>query len=325
MLSRPANGRTLHGSRSRESMVPGGIKEKSVGRKLAENRWWRLYNDLEIDTWAGRVFTPLPTMEMLDDFEARTGFKLPPSFREFALLFGGGEVAGWYNVFVPYGEARREAEHLKWSDLDWYNEHWQELVRDRSFRWNDPDRLRRLVFFSQAWSGPWFGWDPEDQTPNEPLEYRVHLRDRLEDQTELVADSFEQFVTKYCFTQAPASEAESEGDRDHRYFFAPTSVKAKSADEGKEWPNTNCQRMRDLSDPLLAASGVDAAWLRWNDQAVLKLAYRIHAEDRFQDLPILADALEEAGCGNEAVLSHLRCGAWHLRNCWVLKAIFDKE
>jgi hypothetical protein len=38
----------------------------------------------------------------------------------------------------------------------------------------------------------------------------------------------------------------------------------------------------------------------------------------FEDLPILVDALEDAGCDNADVLSHLR-------GCWVIDLILGKE
>jgi hypothetical protein len=48
------------------------------------------------------------------------------------------------------------------------------------------------------------------------------------------------------------------------------------------------------------------------------VAETIGAERRWEDLPILADALEEAGCTNAEMLSHCRSGARHARRCWVV-------
>jgi hypothetical protein len=41
-------------------------------------------------------------------------------------------------------------------------------------------------------------------------------------------------------------------------------------------------------------------------------------EVRFADMPILADALEEAGCADAAILGHCRGGGEHVRGCWVV-------
>ena len=46
--------------------------------------------------------------------------------------------------------------------------------------------------------------------------------------------------------------------------------------------------------------------LAWNNGLVLKMAQTIYEERRFEDMPILADAMEEAGCDNEAILNHCR-------------------
>ncbi|MBY0230451.1 MAG: hypothetical protein K2W96_14295 [Gemmataceae bacterium] len=42
-------------------------------------------------------------------------------------------------------------------------------------------------------------------------------------------------------------------------------------------------------------------------------------------LAVLPDALEEAGCTDEAILSHLRSPGPHVRGCWALDLILDKK
>src|SRR5207245_1142285 len=55
------------------------------------------------------------------------------------------------------------------------------------------------------------------------------------------------------------------------------------------------------------------------------LAHTIYEDRRFQDLPILADALEEAGCTNTDILTHLRQPGEHVRGCWVLDLVLGKS
>jgi hypothetical protein len=45
----------------------------------------------------------------------------------------------------------------------------------------------------------------------------------------------------------------------------------------------------------------------------------------FTDMPVLADALEEAGCTNPDVLSHCRGSETHVRGCWMLDLLLGKE
>jgi hypothetical protein len=46
----------------------------------------------------------------------------------------------------------------------------------------------------------------------------------------------------------------------------------------------------------------------WQTRTVVAVAKAIYHEHLFEDLPVLADALEEAGCRNEQVLEHCRGG-----------------
>lgn len=51
---------------------------------------------------------------------------------------------------------------------------------------------------------------------------------------------------------------------------------------------------------------LDRYWLSWNSGTVPAIAACIYEERRWQDMPVLADALEEAGCDNEAIIAHCR-------------------
>ena len=42
-------------------------------------------------------------------------------------------------------------------------------------------------------------------------------------------------------------------------------------------------------------------------------------------LPILADALEDAGCTDQAILDHCRGAGPHVRGCWVVDLILGKQ
>jgi hypothetical protein len=63
---------------------------------------------------------------------------------------------------------------------------------------------------------------------------------------------------------------------------------------------------------------------RWRSETVTALASAIYEERAFDRLPILADALEEAGCDHAEVLTHLRGPGPHVRGCWVLDGVLGK-
>jgi hypothetical protein len=79
-----------------------------------------------------------------------------------------------------------------------------------------------------------------------------------------------------------------------------------------------------LGDPF-RPSVIDPAWLVWNDSTVVRIAQAIDGERRFENLPILADALEDAGCDNKDILGHCREQGTHVRGCWVLDRLLDKK
>jgi hypothetical protein len=58
---------------------------------------------------------------------------------------------------------------------------------------------------------------------------------------------------------------------------------------------------------------------------VTNLARTIYAERTFDHLPILADALEDAGCTEADLLSHLRSPGPHVRGCWSLDLVLGRE
>ncbi len=68
----------------------------------------------------------------------------------------------------------------------------------------------------------------------------------------------------------------------------------------------------------------DAAWLAWNGGTVQKVAQSIYDERAFDRMPILADALEEAGCTNQDILGHCRQPREHVRGCWVVDLLLGE-
>ena len=66
---------------------------------------------------------------------------------------------------------------------------------------------------------------------------------------------------------------------------------------------------------------IEPHWLAWGDGVVVRMAREIEAEQRFAELPYLADALMDAGCDADALLRHLRQPEGHIRGCWALDAL----
>jgi hypothetical protein len=87
-----------------------------------------------------------------------------------------------------------------------------------------------------------------------------------------------------------------------------------------------CQWLRDVFGPILFRRIIlDPAWLTRNSGTVVKLAQAIYEERAFDRLPILADALEEAGCHEPDILAHCRQPGPHVRGCHVIDLLLCKQ
>jgi hypothetical protein len=63
----------------------------------------------------------------------------------------------------------------------------------------------------------------------------------------------------------------------------------------------------------------------WRTSTVQAIARQVYEERDFPSLPILADALEEAGCTAALALDHLRGGGPHARGCWVVDLALARD
>ncbi|MBM3980173.1 MAG: hypothetical protein FJ304_07780 [Planctomycetes bacterium] len=63
----------------------------------------------------------------------------------------------------------------------------------------------------------------------------------------------------------------------------------------------------------------------WRTDTAIALARTMYEAREFSAMPILADALQDAGCDNDDVLSHCRAPGAHVRGCWVCDLVLGKE
>jgi hypothetical protein len=100
------------------------------------------------------------------------------------------------------------------------------------------------------------------------------------------------------------------------------------ANEGSAWEAARAQQadlIREIFGNPFRRVKVKPAWLAWNEGAVPRIAQAIYDNRNFADLPVLADALEEAGCTDAAILDHLRAPGDHVRGCWALDLLTDRQ
>lgn len=82
-----------------------------------------------------------------------------------------------------------------------------------------------------------------------------------------------------------------------------------------------CVLLRDLVGNPFAPVALAPAC---RTPAVLGVARTIHEDRDYSLLPLLADALEEAGCTIFSVLHHCRQEPVHVRGCWVIDALLER-
>ena len=80
--------------------------------------------------------------------------------------------------------------------------------------------------------------------------------------------------------------------------------------------------IRDVFGNPFRPVAVDPVWVT---STVRQLAQAIYDERAFDRLPIFADALEDAGCSDQAILSHCRRPGPHVRGCFVVDLLLGKE
>jgi hypothetical protein len=95
-------------------------------------------------------------------------------------------------------------------------------------------------------------------------------------------------------------------------------------DAAKAEEQAQCGLLRDVVGPAICPA-IQGAWLCNSGGTVRRLAEAIYEERAFDHLPILADALEEASCSDEALLGHLRGPSPHVRGCWAVDLILGKK
>lgn len=83
--------------------------------------------------------------------------------------------------------------------------------------------------------------------------------------------------------------------------------------------------LRDIVGSPYRSVRANPDWSNWHNATIPKIAAAIYADRAFGNLPILADALEEAGCDNADILAHCRSGGEHVRGCWVVDLILGKS
>jgi len=130
------------------------------------------------------------------------------------------------------------------------------------------------------------------------------------------------FTYRYRFTH-PAWILLWPDDSDPHEMVQRGLVWLEDYDRSPEERQARLHLLADLVAPPRLR--LDPAWLTWADGTIPHLATALYEERNHTDLPILADALEEAGCTESVWLDHARQPRLHCHGCWLLEALRQRE
>ncbi len=123
-----------------------------------------------------------------------------------------------------------------------------------------------------------------------------------------------------------ASTAESAARKDYNFGWAfgfeYVSESVPVGDQRAAIVRWQHALLRDILGNTFRLVALDPSWLTSDVEA---LARGIYEEKAFDRMPILADALQDAGCANDDVLNHCRGDGPHVRGCWVVDLLLGKE
>jgi hypothetical protein len=197
------------------------------------------------------------------------------------------------------------------------------------------DRVRTAVEVAERYADGTVDEDAREDAKFDADDAAMEILDDIEERR--ILNSYAFWFAARVAHAADCTAADPDGPQAERAVEAAAyCVGAHLRDGLSDWQNAPAAKqaemeqqatlVRDIFGPIPFRSvTIDPLWLAWNDDTVVKLAQGIYDERAFDRLPILADALEQAGCTNAEILDHCRGGSDHVRGCWALDSILAKE
>jgi SMI1 / KNR4 family (SUKH-1) len=232
--------------------------------------------------------------------ETALGVPLPASYRAFAIRFGLGGCFWW--IFRLSALVAPKKKNQQYTVIGWTRWMQNYIVG----AWGDnmslpQEQLRRFIFFGDDCGGGSFAWDPGEPTSTNPVEYPIYYYPRTESQVGRRANSFVEFV-QWVDTYSREITNDEEEKTAAYIRWEPNAVRKKKK-----------PLKRDVN-----------LWLASNNHTARDLALSIRDHGRVDGFPILADALQEAGCSNADLLDSCRTGDPDIDGAWVLQVLLGK-
>jgi hypothetical protein len=243
------------------------------------------------------------TEDDLNTAESQLGVSLPASYRAFMTRFGSGRLMGFLWLYSPIAvpDARRRRDSVLVVGTRDERQAWEKSINRFPSLYTHIDTafLSRSVYFASDEHNYVYFWDPSDVVNREANEYRVFRLDRQsEGHSTSVGSSFQEFVA-WTERQVRSSRREDAEPWPPGITFFPSAIRRKKA-----------PLKRDVK-----------LWLSWNNNTARDLALSIRDRGQTDAFPILADALQDAGCTNADLLDSCRTGDPDIDGKWVLQVL----
>jgi hypothetical protein len=109
----------------------------------------------------------------------------------------------------------------------------------------------------------------------------------------------------------------------HIAWLVRTAIDPTKHDHSDKWEN--CKPQADLARDIIGNPFRPVAFdPEWRTSTAVLLARRMYDARDFAPMPVLADALQDAGCEHADILAHCRGPGPHVRGCWVVDLVLGK-
>jgi hypothetical protein len=155
----------------------------------------------------------------------------------------------------------------------------------------------------------------------------VHVEEELDERIQIARrKNKHQMIVQWQAAAAASLVAVPNAGWSAADFAARAACSRDSVDYAQGAPETaaQIQIIRDIVNPFRRTEP-RITELPWAKGDVHKLAYSIYEYRNFTALSILADLLEERGCTDAEIVKHCRVPGEHVRGCWVVDLLLDKE
>jgi hypothetical protein len=278
-----------------------------VAKRKKSNAWDAVFARVRAHYHLGKVYDR-PTAVEFDCVESELGIRFPSSYQVFAERFGlGGDLMWIRRVFPLTGES----SVLKISRDDRRSEPEEWGLELASF----PRELFARVV-ALGWDGGvcHYAFDPTDITDSESGECRIYALPYSPYYGEIrpIADSFPAFldwVRENCNFDDEEDEVLTESEVIKCERLGPETIEYA--------PFWSRERQQPAEDEV-------KLWLASNNNTVRDLARSIR--DGYPEaFPVLADALEEAGCKSSDLINSCRKGDPDIDGAWVLTVLLGQR